>query len=58
MTTFSEVVDAYVAERRAVGLKMRRAEMRMAGICALHNFRYVRTNIKARPSWPSASHTR
>lgn len=35
--TFSEIIDAYLAERRAVGLKMERGEMRMARICALHD---------------------
>ena len=35
--TFPEITDAYLAERRAVGLKMERGEMRMAGICALHD---------------------
>lgn len=37
MTSFAEITDAYLAERRAVGHKMERGEMRMARIRALHD---------------------
>lgn len=35
--TFSEITGAYLAERRAVGLKMERGEAKMARIAALHD---------------------